>query len=148
MLHVAMGRAMQKLENHDASFEHFREANDIRAAQSGYCFDAELQHLDAIMQSFTADVFERRSDVGDDAPVFIIGMPRCGSTLTEQILLAHPDVSGRGEIGLFEQVLSELTATGSPFAVEGTADLLPAQSGGGSFASCSHGPRDAQAGEP
>ena len=129
LLHVAMGRAMHKLGNHETSFEHFREANDIRAAQSGYCLDDELKHLDAIMQSFTADVFERRSDVGDDAPVFIIGMPRCGSTLTEQILLAHPDVSGRGEIGLFEQVLAELAATDSPFAIDGAADLLPDQWG-------------------
>ena len=56
--------------------------------------------FDAIKAAFPKEAFENRKFAGldDDRPVFIVGMPRSGSTLVEQILSSHPDVYGAGEV--------------------------------------------------
>ncbi|OIO70546.1 MAG: hypothetical protein AUJ58_02670 [Zetaproteobacteria bacterium CG1_02_55_237] len=107
-LHVALAKCLQRLHDYDAAFLHFRMANEIRAKHSTYNAAAELAHLDEIGRCFTARVLEHRGSVDADAPVFIVGMPRCGSTLTEQILAAHPECSGRGESSMFENALASL----------------------------------------
>lgn len=125
-LHVALGKCLQSLNDYDAAFEQFRMANHLRAEHSAYDADAELAHLKELAESFTARVFANRGDVEADAPLFIVGMPRCGSTLTEQILAAHPECSGRGESSLFENVLAGLYA-GKSLTLDELTHFSPAQ---------------------
>jgi hypothetical protein len=67
------------------------------------------------MRLFTKEFFAARKEhgVSSDRPVFVVGLPRSGTTLVEQILASHPDVVGLGEIGYIERGL--LSAIGKPF---------------------------------
>jgi tetratricopeptide (TPR) repeat protein len=63
------------------------------------------QFIDRLIQSFAPEVFERLGESGDDTrqPVFVIGMPRSGTTLVEQVLASHSQVHGAGELRLARQ---------------------------------------------
>ncbi|MDZ7839923.1 MAG: sulfotransferase [Gammaproteobacteria bacterium] len=109
-LHFAVAKAYERRGRYDTAFRHFQQANGIKARL--YPFDARRhgEFVERIMATFTPDFFEQRRDFGiDDArPVFVIGMPRSGSTLVEQILSRHPDVSGMGEHPEMREIMREL----------------------------------------
>jgi tetratricopeptide (TPR) repeat protein len=78
-----------------------KSANAARRRESGPLARAELaERVDGIIRTYTPDFFSsrRRYGVGNDQPVFIVGLPRSGTTLTEQILAAHPMLHGSGEL--------------------------------------------------
>ncbi len=99
-LHFALGKACHETGFAERAFGHWREAN--RIMRDGYDYDvAEEAELVARVESFfTAECLSSRDDVGrpDARPIFIVGMPRSGSTLVEQILGSHPEVSAAGEL--------------------------------------------------
>ena len=96
-LGFALGKALDDCKDYDRAFEYFKKVNDIRHEQYHYNADEELAHMQEIMSYFTGEACARTSGIEDETPIFILGMPRCGSTLTEQIIAAHPDVLSRGE---------------------------------------------------
>ena len=114
---ATLGYALGKV--HDARRE-FREAmaawDDANAARRrviGDYDDAEIRRRgEAIVQGHPHEDFARRAagSVADDRPLFIVGMPRSGTTLTEQILAAHPDVFGCGELAELSLFASGLPA--------------------------------------
>nr|WP_291715742.1 sulfotransferase [Bradyrhizobium sp.] len=69
----------------------------------GYDERETLAHIDRIRQIFAKDVLSARSDAGhhSDAPIFVVGMPRSGTSLIEQILASHPRIFGAGELNNF-----------------------------------------------
>lgn len=76
-------------------------ANNARQKIAGKLDRAALTtQIDNIIATYTADFFRkhRRSGLGTEQPVFIVGLPRSGTTLTEQILSAHPQLHGAGEL--------------------------------------------------
>jgi hypothetical protein len=77
------------------------------------------------MDAFTDETFDRQSTLNENTPIFIIGMPRCGSTLVEQILAAHPNVASKGECEFFEKVLAEENATDKPLTFERITAFTP-----------------------
>jgi len=105
ILGFALGKMMDDLGDCDRAFEYFREANDIRHRHSDYDNDRELAHLQGAMDAYTPEVLSRTSGLDDATPIFIVGMPRCGSTLVEQIMASHPGVASRGEWCFFESRL-------------------------------------------
>ena len=86
---------------------------------------ADIATAERVMALFTPERIAALEGMGrdDPAPVFVVGMPRSGTTLVERIVSAHPEASGRGETGL----LSSMVRRGWPFAREGEAerDLTP-----------------------
>ncbi|HXH71475.1 MAG TPA: sulfotransferase [Mariprofundaceae bacterium] len=123
-----LGKVMEQLGQYDRAFELLSEGNAIRHKKSMYDPDAELSHMEEIMAAYTPEVFVHASALDDETPIFIVGMPRCGSTLTEQILAAHPDVASRGECDIFErQVLSTLHSDDNPLTLERLTAFTPAQ---------------------
>jgi tetratricopeptide (TPR) repeat protein len=98
-LHFAIARGHRRLKRYDAAFAEFEEANRI-LWQSG-SFDREREHgeLEEMIEAFRPELFERLKEAGSDTrlPVFIVGMPRSGSTLVEQIIASHRDVADAGE---------------------------------------------------
>src|SRR5205807_222885 len=74
-----------------------------------------------LIATFTPAYFERTAGFGVDSerPVFVVGLPRSGTTLTEQVLASHSQVHGAGELGLvesgFESLPRHLGSTGTPF---------------------------------
>jgi hypothetical protein len=100
----ALGGIEDRAGRYEAAFRHFSEANALlRAAQqrAGLQFDrAKLtRDVDKLIAAFTPEVFGNVAGWGDpaEAPVFIVGMPRAGSTLFEQIAASHSAVFGAGE---------------------------------------------------
>ncbi len=105
--HRAMGKMLDDLGRFDDAFAHFRQANDVPATP----FDMR-QHAALVagsMRLFTPAFFAQRAEFGDpsEQPVFVVGLPRSGTTLVEQILASHPDVAGVGELPDIERTLRE-----------------------------------------
>jgi hypothetical protein len=103
-LHFALGKAHADIGRHDSAFRHLEAANMIKRGQTGYDEAATLGQFERIAEAFTPEVMRRLAGCGDPSslPVFIVGMPRSGTTLVEQVLASHPEVFGAGEIGDLE----------------------------------------------
>ena len=105
--------------------EHARKANELEKARrqvagQGYDPDAHSRFVDRLIQTFSADYFAATRGWGDDSdrPVVIVGMPRSGTTLLEQILASHPRAFGAGELpeirDLFEGLPRQLNLSAEP----------------------------------
>ena len=99
-LHFALGKAYDDIGDHDSAFRHFAAGNAIRAGQLGYDATETSALVDKVISTCTADFFTARAGAGDPAPdpIFILGMPRAGSTLIEQILASHSAIEGTMEL--------------------------------------------------
>ena len=98
-LNFALGKAYADVGARERSFGHFLAGNREKRRQEPYDEPAELARLERIRQAYTAELLSVRSGHGchDAAPIFIVGMPRSGSSLVEQILASVPGVEGAGE---------------------------------------------------
>lgn len=99
-LHFALGKAHEDRGNANEAWHHYASGNRIRAGQQGYDPDRTTDLVDRSIALMTHEFFAAREDQGCDAPdpVFILGMPRAGSTLVEQILASHSQVEGTMEL--------------------------------------------------
>lgn len=99
-LSFALGKAFEDRKDHAGAFEHYARGNALKRAQTRY--DAELMHSEIVAQieSCTAGLFEAKAGQGHGAPdpIFILGLPRAGSTLLEQILASHSQIDGTLEL--------------------------------------------------
>lgn len=105
-LHYALGKAFDDCGAYIDAFEHYREANDLKASRMASFDSAGHRELvDEIIeicdQDFIAD--DRLDGDPSDRPIFVFGMPRSGTTLLEQILASHSEVEAGGERAFFEQ---------------------------------------------
>jgi tetratricopeptide (TPR) repeat protein len=109
-LHFALGRAFSDLGQHERSFRHLCDGNTLKRAQLAYDETEMLSLLERIRAIFTPELLRQKSGGGNhsDVPVFVVGMPRSGTTLVEQILASHSKVHGAGEIETFYQSLLRL----------------------------------------
>ena len=99
-LHFALGKASEDCADHAAAFEYYAKANTLRSADLGHDPQAVTKQVDKMVARFTPSFLEAHAGQGHDAPdpIFIIGMPRAGSTLIEQILASHSMVEGTMEL--------------------------------------------------
>jgi tetratricopeptide (TPR) repeat protein len=98
-LHFALGKAYAACGEHERSFEHYLKGNALKRESLTYDERQMFGRLERIRYFFTPALMASRTGSGDPArvPVFIVGMPRSGTTLAEQILASHPDAFGAGE---------------------------------------------------
>ena len=98
-LHFALARACDAGAQYDDAFAHYAAGNAEKLRAQPFDAEAEERNGRAIEAAFTADVFDTFAEAGNAArtPIVIVGMPRSGSTLVEQIISAHPDVAAAGE---------------------------------------------------
>jgi len=108
----ALGKLAERESNYEVAFAHFQQGNLIKS--DIYPFDEKQYHAytERIMATFTVDFFRDRKGFGltPESPIFIVGMPRSGSTLLEKILNAHPHVCGIGEHREMREITRELPA--------------------------------------
>lgn len=99
-LHFALGKALEDAHEDAAAFASYEAGNRIRSAQLHYDPAEITAHVEASEKLYTADFLASRAGQGCDAPdpIFILGMPRAGSTLLEQILASHGQVEGTSEL--------------------------------------------------
>jgi tetratricopeptide (TPR) repeat protein len=109
-LHFALAKAYEDLAEPENAFSHLLTGNALKRAQIQYDETKALETLNVAKSTFTAELVRNGQNFGipSSAPVFIIGMPRSGSTLVEQILASHPDVRAGGELKNFRRVVIAL----------------------------------------
>jgi tetratricopeptide (TPR) repeat protein len=112
-LEFSLGRALEDRAEFPASFEHFRGGNSLARASFHYDPNATTAFVQRFKDTFTSRFFSERADCGQSAgdPIFIVGLPRSGSTLLEQILASHPEVEGTRELAYVPTMARELAGT-------------------------------------
>lgn len=106
-----LGKALDARGDHDGAFEAWNQANAARRRQVGpYDRDGLVKRVDRLIAQFSPAFMAARRTWGHSTtrPVFVLGMPRSGTTLVEQILSAHPDVHGYGELTDLGQIAKDM----------------------------------------
>ncbi len=130
-LNFALAKAYEDLGRHEESFRHLVAGNALKRQRVAY---DEAETLDAFRRmaaAFTLELMQKKQRLGDpsDLPVFIVGMPRSGTTLVEQVLASHPKVHAAGEITDFNLAAASVwrSATAAERFPESIASATPAQ---------------------
>jgi tetratricopeptide (TPR) repeat protein len=99
-LHFALGKALEDEGAYEESFSHYEKGNALRRSLIHYDADDTGNHADRSISFFTTEFFGARKAVGcvSPDPIFVVGLPRAGSTLIEQILSSHSAVEGTMEL--------------------------------------------------
>lgn len=109
-LHYALAKASESVEELDTAFRHYAVAGSKKRTLDPYKERETMRLAQIIPKVVTPDNLNATNDKGclSDVPVFILGMPRSGTSLMEQILSAHPDVFGAGELKFLTSVLENI----------------------------------------
>ena len=109
-LHFELGRVLDASAEYDRAFAHYRKGNELKA----HPFDPEqyARYIDGIISTYNAEFMARapRAANASQRPVFIVGVPRSGTSLVEQILASHPQVYGAGELEEITRIDASLMA--------------------------------------
>ncbi len=99
-LHFALGKASEDFGDHEGAFAHYAEGNRLQKVARDYDPDEISEYVDAAQHALTSGFFGDRAPWGFTAhdPIFVVGMPRSGSTLLEQILGCHPEIEATMEL--------------------------------------------------
>ena len=113
-IRYALAKEMEDIGDAEA-FVHLSAANDEHKRSLGYDFAQDAAIFDAIETLFAEQEHDALSGAGnpDEAPIFVVGMPRTGTTLVDRILSSHPDVESAGELQAMPLAVKRLAATGS-----------------------------------
>ncbi len=122
-IHFALGKAHDDLGDYATAMRHFDAANAIRGAHRRLDRRGLEAFIDRTIRASPPGFLDRRSDLALDSqrPIFVLGMPRSGTTLAEQVLSAHPDVAAGGELGFWTRRTNEGLAAFGPEADAGAA---------------------------
>lgn len=121
----ALARELEDLEYWEASFDALHRGAKLKRATLRYDAARECAAIDRIRQAYTADVISGGTRGHDEpVPVFIVGLPRTGTTLVERILARHPQAASAGELPYFSGALA--TAAGQRMREAGARDMVSA----------------------
>ncbi len=109
-LHFAAGKMYDDCGAYEKAFAHYQRGNELKRKKVNFDAKAFEDFVTRIMHTFTRDLFDTRASFQDlsEIPVFIVGMPRSGTTLVEQIIATHPEACGAGELTYFERSIEML----------------------------------------
>jgi tetratricopeptide (TPR) repeat protein len=112
MLHYALGKAHDDLGEPEAAIGHFDQANALERPRLNFDREALSAAVDRAIETFTPERLGRAASgaVKDETPLLIVGMPRSGTTLVEQILSSHGQVVGGGELTFWSDHLAKASA--------------------------------------
>ena len=130
-LDFGLGKAYADLKDYDRSFRHLLAGNAAKRSTIAYDEQATFALFDRIEALFTRELIEAKSGGGAPSPlpIFVIGMPRSGTTLVEQIIASHPVVYGAGELQTFNDVVLTVRGQdGSPLPYPDFVSALDAGS--------------------
>lgn len=109
-LHFAYAKALEDHGEHGRALDHYITGGRLKRSTLSYDESDGLSLFANVRRVFSAEIFANRPFAGNDndRPVFIVGMPRSGSTLVEQIISSHPDVYGAGEVKFLSRGIGAL----------------------------------------
>jgi tetratricopeptide (TPR) repeat protein len=134
-LSFGLGKANDDLKDYGRAFDYFAEGNAIRRAGIDYDAAKTRAEFEAMKAVFDKAFFDkhRPSGITDDTPIFVVGMPRSGTTLVEQIIASHPQVYGAGELGILKTAVGKQFPPGMkggfPWGIPDTPDKVYAEAG-------------------
>lgn len=103
-VNFSLAKIHEDLENYEKAFKHFKEGNHIQKKIIKYNIDKDVQLFDQIKLNFKKKNATKIQLIKNDiTPIFIIGMPRSGTTLVEQIISSHSKITGLGELPFVSQ---------------------------------------------
>jgi len=130
-LHLAIGKAAEDLGDYALAMHHFDAADTVRRGAASFDSAAFSNEIDRLIARCTPEWIARAPELGspDATPVLIIGMPRSGTTLVEQIVSMHPEVGAGGELHFWNQRGAEWQRAGAggnetQFLAKAAADYL------------------------
>lgn len=121
-LRYALAKELEDLGRHDEAYAELATANAARKRDLRYDFASDAALFDALEAGFETDVLAG-TGLPDPAPIFVIGMPRTGTTLVDRILSSHPDVGSAGELQAMPLAVKEVAATPSRVVVDAATIL-------------------------
>ena len=122
----ALGKAYEDRRDFATSFKYYEQGNRLKKSASRYSAEQMSDEFKAQKEVCTARLFERNAGTGCDAadPIFIVGLPRAGSTLLEQILSSHSEVDGTLELPNILSLSQRLRRRGRHGGSQGYPDVL------------------------
>jgi tetratricopeptide (TPR) repeat protein len=117
-LHFALGKCYEDVGEYDIAFEHYNKGNLLKHQHTRYDSVADAHRLQVLIKAFSAQKIHdlKVSQASSIIPIFVVGMPRSGTTLVEQIIASHSLVYGAGELYNFAQAIMSLgKCTGSSY---------------------------------
>ena len=108
-LSFALGKAYEDIENFDESFKFYETGNLINRTKINFSIEEENNYFNEIKKTYNQKLFNKYKNFGEEnrSPIFIVGMPRSGTTLVEQILSSHSKVYGAEEIFLIPELIDK-----------------------------------------
>ena len=126
MLNFALGKAFDDLGEGEEAFKCYIEGNRLYRKTLSFNIADEKKLFLRFKKMFDRDFFKKREGFGcsDSTPIFILGMPRSGSTLIEQILSSHPDIFGAGELSFTRRIVQTKMSSNLDSMIPYTASRL------------------------
>ncbi|MEW9571891.1 sulfotransferase [Rhodanobacter sp. Si-c] len=121
LLNIALGKECDDLADYPAAFEHYTRGKAAGRRMRPYTFARDEAMFDALIRAFPAAEAEVATGDPTREPIFIVGMPRTGTTLLDRILSSHPEVRSTGELQNFPTLVQR--ASGCTTALLGEADI-------------------------
>jgi len=106
-LNFALAHTYESLENHEKQFKFLNEANRLRKKESNYSIDKDLKRFSVIKELFKNPPPALKKDSSQIQPIFIVGMPRSGTSLVHQIVDSHHEVYGAGELTILSPIINQ-----------------------------------------
>jgi tetratricopeptide (TPR) repeat protein len=122
-LHFGLGKTFLDIGDSEQAFHHYDEGNRLKRSTFAYDADANERWMASIAEAFSLDLLMTKANIGarSELPIFVVGMPRSGTTLVEQILASHPMVHGAGELKRLQTLVDgiddfpqSMTSIGAP----------------------------------
>lgn len=125
-IHFSLGSVFDIHQDYEKAFQHFQRGNQLHRGTYEYNVRNFEQYTSKLINKFDTSLFSQnaKSGVNSDLPVFIVGMPRSGTTLVEQIIASHPRVFGAGELPHISNLIQS-SITVSEYLADSGVQVIP-----------------------